>query len=887
MASIRINDQQVEVEAGRALVEAIKEAGVEISNLCYIDGLPPYAGCRTCAVEIEGVPGLPLSCTSTVQDGMVVRTDTPAATAMRQEVLAMILANHSDRCLTCHRVEHCRTGEICLRDNVVSHRCVTCSKNYRCELQTACDAADIGRASVEPYLDEARSYYAWEQPQPDRANPYFEFDPQMCIICTRCVRACDDLRHTTAITLAGRGFTTRIAFGAGGAIEDSNCDFCGACVDVCPTATLMETPNKWVARPNRWVTTTCTECSMGCTIQMGVKDGRGVIVRPGNGNDVSRNQICVRGRFGYDQIRDKHRLASGRLGRGQDALNTPNDTVIADVTERLAAVIQQHGAGSIGVLGSGQATNEELFLLRRLADVIGTPHVDSSAGAVMGGVANTLRSAFGSEHLSSRLTDIESADLIVAIADDLSASNNVLGVRIKDAVANNGATLISISARANPLDDFTPDGDLALHPSDGDLAAVAQSIAAELLKNADVRGSLTDLDGLAELQGSQADGAAAAAAALEARRGGQVAVVVAPSRHSAPQATAQVAAAANLSVALAGAEAAPAALHILPPEANAIGVRDFGIVPQTAAAPAEQADGDGSDDEIEAADAAPPQPGGMGVVEMLAAARAGVLKALVVHRDNPILLLPDQGATRAALQALDLLVVIDEVATETVEAATHVIADVSTFAKDGSITNADRQILRLLPAQSPHGAAQPALASLEAVTQTLAAALGVDAPSSLDSVAAVMDAIATADPRYADLAGGALLRQSRQPSNGAVTTALLPVEPAPTAGQGLVLLSGRDLYTDRISAALDLEDADRIGRGQRLEIHPRDAAQRNISDGDQVTVRRDGTSLGVEAQISDGVPEGAVWLPLLLQRGATQALLRGEQAAPRVEVSGG
>ena len=215
MATITINGRAVEAEVGAPLVEVIKNAGFPISNLCYLDGLPPYAGCRTCAVEVEGMRGLPLSCTTTVMDGMVVRTDTPEVTEMRQEVLAVILANHSDRCLTCHRIEHCRTGEICLRDNEVTHRCVTCSKNYRCELQTTCDAADVGRANVEPYIDEARTYYRHQQPEPDRANPFFEFDPQMCIICTRCVRACDDLRHTTAITLAGRGFSTMIAFRRG------------------------------------------------------------------------------------------------------------------------------------------------------------------------------------------------------------------------------------------------------------------------------------------------------------------------------------------------------------------------------------------------------------------------------------------------------------------------------------------------------------------------------------------------------------------------------------------------------------------------------------------------------------------------------------------------
>ena len=470
MATITINGRSVEAEVGAPLVEVIKNAGFPISNLCYLDGLPPYAGCRTCAVEVEGMRGLPLSCTTNVMDGMVVRTDTPEVTEMRQEVLAVILANHSDRCLTCHRIEHCRTGEICLRDNEVTHRCVTCSKNYRCELQTTCDAADVGRANVEPYIDEARTYYRHAQPEPDRANPFFEFDPQMCIICTRCVRACDDLRHTTAITLAGRGFSTRIAFGAGGQIDESNCDFCGACIDVCPTATLMEAPNKWVARPDRWVTTTCTECSMGCTIQMGVRDGRGIQVRPGNGNDVSRSQICVRGRFGYDQTRDKDRLRAATIGRGEDAFEQDGDAVAAHAAAAISAILAEHGPSAVGILGSGQMTLEELYSLRTLATRLGVANLDSSLGPVTAAIGEALNDAFGSEHLPSRLTSVESADLIIAIGDDISASNNVLGVRIKDAVANNGASMVSISSRRNPLADYAVDEAHAIHPPNGDLA---------------------------------------------------------------------------------------------------------------------------------------------------------------------------------------------------------------------------------------------------------------------------------------------------------------------------------------------------------------------------------------------------------------------------------
>ena len=857
MATITINGRAVEAEVGAPLVEVIKNAGFPISNLCYLDGLPPYAGCRTCAVEVEGMRGLPLSCTTNVMDGMVVRTDTPEVTEMRQEVLAVILANHSDRCLTCHRIEHCRTGEICLRDNEVTHRCVTCSKNYRCELQTTCDAADVGRANVEPYIDEARTYYRHSQPEPDRANPFFEFDPQMCIICTRCVRACDDLRHTTAITLAGRGFSTRIAFGAGGQIDESNCDFCGACVDVCPTATLMEAPNKWVARPDKWVTTTCTECSMGCTIQMGVRDGRGIQVRPGNGNDVSRSQICVRGRFGYDQTRDKDRLRAATIGRGEDAFEQDGDAVVEHAAASLAAILAEHGPSALGILGSGQMTLEELYALKTLATRLGVANLDSSLGPITAAIGDALNDAFGSEHLPSRLTSVETADLVIAIGDDISASNNVLGVRIKDAVANRGASLVSISSRRNPLADYAVDESHALHPANGDLAAVAQALATAVVKDLDVRTGLSDVEGLSDVSGS-AEGAEVAEATILRRRGGSVAIVVAPSRTNAAQAGAQVRAAANLAIALAGPADAPAALHVLPPEANSVGLRDLCVVPGE---------------------------GGLDLSGMLDAARNGSLKALIVARDNPVLLHPDRAATIAALNNLDALIVIDEVATETAGHATHVLPDVSAFGKDGHIANADRQILRLRTATVDQRSARQVGVWLAALAERLPAVdtpttnedgepgEPIPAPAQPQNVREARTALAALDSRYSALAEPGAT-QTRMPINGAATQRFLSV-PATDAANGdgsLTLLTGRDLYTDRLSAARGDINADLLHRSESVQINPADAAARGIEDGSGVSLSANGAQIILVAEITEDVPAGAVWASSLAQRGAVQSL---------------
>ncbi|MDO9443896.1 MAG: 2Fe-2S iron-sulfur cluster-binding protein, partial [Dehalococcoidia bacterium] len=373
MVQINLNGQNIEAQPGRRLVEVIKEQGISITNLCYIDGLEPYAGCRTCIVEIEGgrPTNLQLSCVAQVAEGMVVRTDTPETKRTRQSVMSMILANHPDRCLTCHRRVHCMPGDICLRDDVVTHRCLTCSKNYRCELQTSCEIVDQGDFE-EPWVGETRSYYETPPPEPDRGNPYLEFDPQMCIICTRCVRACADLRHTGAVALSGKGHTTMIAFGTGGQIHESDCDFCGACIDVCPTATLMEKPNKWLGRADDWTNSTCNSCSVGCTISYGVADDFGpVIVRPDRLNPVSRDQICVRGRFHYDAIPAKQRLTRALARTGDRLLPVSLQDAVQRAVSEVQAVKQASGVGAIAVLGSPLATNEEAFVLARIARAIG------------------------------------------------------------------------------------------------------------------------------------------------------------------------------------------------------------------------------------------------------------------------------------------------------------------------------------------------------------------------------------------------------------------------------------------------------------------------------------------------------------------------------------
>ena len=669
MATLTVNGQTIEATAGAPLVEVLKNNGFYVSSLCYIDGLKPYAGCRSCLVDIEGPPGLQLSCTAVVQDGMVVRTDTDEVTEARKAVVSIILANHSDRCLTCHRREHCHPGDICLRDDVVTHRCLTCSKNYRCELQATCEM--VGMSGYEPWVGEERSWYQVTQPPADRANPFMEFDPQMCIICTRCQRACEEKRHTGAITLSGRGWDTQIAFGAGGPIHDSNCDFSGACIDVCPTAALMEHPNKWVAKPDSWATTTCDSCAVGCSIRLGSKDGRGVIVRPGDGNAFSGDQICVRGRYHYDSLKPRERLSKHQVRRGQ--IFAPA-TFEQAVSEAAAALKEAASNGRVGIIVGGTATNEEGWLANAIAREAFGRSADMAIGPVVRAAKAALEARLGTWRMATDMVRLPKAKAIVVVADDLEESHNVASVRIKDAVVNNGAKLVVIGALRTELVDFAS---AWLRPAGGEEGWMADELANALV-NGNGEGDF-----------------ALAVEILKNAPADETFVVCAPNPVSPVLADAMAAGAANIAVALHG-TAASEHLVVLPPEVNVHGLLDAGVGVS------------GSGDPLEG------------------------LTGLVVFREDPTMRLP--GAVER-LAEIGTVVVVDNVMHETAKRAAVVIAEGRPYATEGTYTQGDFRAMRLARAIQLEGDARRGFDALRALGEALGVSLPATPEEAMGQIA--------------------------------------------------------------------------------------------------------------------------------------------------------
>ena len=857
MATITLNGREIEVEEGLPLVEVIKQQGVAITNLCYIDGLEPYAGCRTCLVTIEGAPGPPgiqLSCTARTVDGMTVETDTALLKQAKQQVLSIIDANHPDRCLTCHRRVHCMPGDICLRDDVVSHRCLTCAKNYRCELQTANEMLDMGEFE-EPWVGEQRSYYETTPPEPDRANPFLEFDPQMCIICTRCVRACADIRHTDAISLAGKGFQVRIAFGTGGAVHESDCDFCGACIDVCPTATLMEKPNKWVGRADDWTSSACNSCSVGCTIAYGTAGGRPVIVRPDRMNPISRDQICVRGRFGYAALREPERLTRSLARRGENLLPIPTDEAIEEAASALAAVRREHGSDAIAVLGSALATNEESYLLAKLGrEVLGTQHIDFSHGPLHRAVTAALSAALGEAQLPASLTDIESAQTIVVVGGDIEESHQIISLRVKDAVKKHGARLILVSARWGEL---VPFATAWLQPAPGHEAAAVQALARALAADPALAGEAP--------QGVAAEALTAATEAVTAGREaeGHFAVIFAPEASSSAAAAAQARACANLAIAARGDQAA-SSLHYLPTDANVHGVTDMGVAP-----------GDG----------------GRSFTQIIEAAKNREIRALVLHDDNPLLNAPGRDDIAAALEALDVLVVIDSVRSTATEHATVVLAELPFFARTGTITNADRRIIRNNAAAGARADERTGIELISALANAMQGVFRYESP------AEVMAEAAERIPGYVpyNALTSARTRAIEDGTTSSVNrpgTAYQSVAPAAAAGEGegLAVLTGRSLFTSWEGASMRSEQADQLQREESAVINPRDAEAAGIRDGDEVVLSDGVHELRLSARFDDGIAPGSVYVPHYFDGGAVMALFpldgaTGDPvAAPRVLV---
>ncbi|HXG36935.1 MAG TPA: molybdopterin-dependent oxidoreductase [Dehalococcoidia bacterium] len=565
--------------------------------------------------------------------------------------------------------------------------------------------------------------------------------------------------------------------------------------------------------------------------------------------------------------------------------------------ERLAAIRQQYGPDAIAFLGSPLTTNEENYLLQKLARaIVGTNNVDSSAGPMTRAVSEALRGAFGSEILPADMTRLAGSKTLLVVADDLESSHNVAALRIKDAVVREGARLIVVSPHWGELCDFA---EVWLQPRPGEEQAVLVSLLqALLITSEEVKQRVEREAGLsARLAGevpelseqSRRSLARARDILIDAVRDGgqqQLSFVMAMPHLGEGYAGAVTTALANLAIACLG-EGAPAAFFALPQESNVWGMRDVGVDPQLLPGYRKAGDGAARTDLERSWGAVLPASQGLSFREMLARCGDG-LKALVVLNDNPMFAAAEKTAVKEALSKLDFLAVIDSLHTDTAQLAEAVLSDTGIYGKEGTVTNADRRVLRLHSATAPEGEAQPAWRILGDLGQRLAARLQTaEVRINFRDPAEIMEEMAELIPLYRECRYPEMENGRQQHMEGiAAGQARLQAASAIKAGDssGFLLSSGRTLYISYEGAAIHSAEADKIHRDEFIEINPADAKRLGIGNGTRVTLRNSRGELSLPAKLTEAVQPGMLYVPLFHDGGATAALFAEGEAYTSVDV---
>ena len=338
--NLTINGVKVRTNRGATVLEAAQAAGIYIPTLCADPDLEPYASCRLCVVEVEGMRGLPTACTTPATDGMVVHTETPAVNQVRRTSIDLLIADHPMDCLTCR-------------------------KNQQCELQKV--AAYLG--ITERHFPHTNRTFPV-----DTSNPFFNLDRNYCILCAKCVRACNEVTGVGAIDLAYRGYQAKVATFGDKLLLESICKSCGECVVRCPVGALIP---KSTIQPAREVKTTCPYCGVGCQMYLGIKDGQVIRVRGDRDNDVNVGRLCVKGRYGSTEfIQHPDRLTHPLIKRDGAFIQISWNEALDEVAGRLS----RYQPDEVAIISSAKCTNEENYLLQKLARaVLGTHNIDHCA----------------------------------------------------------------------------------------------------------------------------------------------------------------------------------------------------------------------------------------------------------------------------------------------------------------------------------------------------------------------------------------------------------------------------------------------------------------------------------------------------------------------------
>ena len=456
---MEIDHREVSFPEHVHVLRAAELNGITIPSLCSHKDLSPFGGCRMCVVEIEGMRGYPLACSTIAQEGMKVLTDTATLREMRKEILQLILSEHPSSCLVCGEKAECSEYQFTIRKTGVSTGCRYCPNDHQCELQNVVEKIGLTEITYPVYY---RGYEA------EHDDPFFDRDYNICILCGRCVRMCQEVRGTAILAFKYRGPKVQIGPAFGRSHVEAGCEFCGACVSVCPTGALADKSSKWDGKPDGVEVSTCPFCSIGCQIDLHHKEGKLSKVYPSHDAEINDGQLCVRGRFSMPEATHHHERAKKPMLRRGKYFREVN---WSEAQEEVAGKLKGLKPEEFLMLVSGDLTNESLFAAQKFVrSCLGSNSIDSTARFDLPGGLGLWTKLFS---LPISIKGIAESDAIIAVGLDSRFYFSVAGVQIRRALKH-GAQLLTIDARDSNLSRYT---DHRLQPLPGREGMLLNAVA--------------------------------------------------------------------------------------------------------------------------------------------------------------------------------------------------------------------------------------------------------------------------------------------------------------------------------------------------------------------------------------------------------------------------
>ncbi|MGD1047586.1 MAG: molybdopterin-dependent oxidoreductase [Candidatus Krumholzibacteriaceae bacterium] len=461
--SLEINHRKVSFPEGVTVHRAAELNDVYIPSLCSHKDLSPFGGCRLCMVEIEGMRGYPLSCNTLALEGMKVLTDTAALRELRSEILKLILSEHPSSCLVCGEKDECKDYQGTIRKAGVTTGCRFCPNDGQCELQDVVEKVGLTEIDFPIY------YHGYE---PEHDDPFYDRDYNICILCGRCVRMCQEVRGTGVLAFTYRGPRAKIGPAFGRSHVEAGCEFCGACVDVCPTGALADKASKWDGKPDGSYVSTCPFCPVGCQVELDHKGGRFSKAKANLDPEVNDGQLCVKGRFCMPEVTHHFERAKRPMLRKDKYFR---EVSWKEALEKVATELKGANPDEFLMLVSPDLTNESLFAAQKFVrECIGSNGIDSTARMELAGGLGLWSKLFS---LPISIKDIGGADVILAVGLDSRFNFSVVGTKVRKAL-DRGARLVTIDARDSNLARYTDDWLRATPGKEGTLVKfLAESLA--------------------------------------------------------------------------------------------------------------------------------------------------------------------------------------------------------------------------------------------------------------------------------------------------------------------------------------------------------------------------------------------------------------------------